>query len=285
MSGGAYAFAPIVDEAAGVVRFVAGGRDARGRSRLGLVTVAWGEHPRVAGYSAEPVLDLGEPGAFDMDGVSYPCVVDAGDELRLYYAGWNKLGADVPFVTQLGLATSRDGGATFSRASRAPLLPRTDAEPIGVGSSCVERDGDGWVMYYTRLLSWDAAQRPATPYYNLWKARSHDGVSWQRLGVNVVAHAPGEYALGAPSRHDWDGRKQLYFTARGHRYRIFVAEQAAGGGAFVRAPEPLRVPASSWDDDMQCYPHVVAIGGRRYLLYCGNGYGRAGVGYAEWVAP
>jgi hypothetical protein len=282
MAGGAYAFAPVV-EPSGIVHIYAGGRDARGRSRLGVVTLEWDERPRVVDVGATPVLDLGEPGSFDMDGVSYPWIVRADGEVRLYYAGWNKLGADVPWVAQLGLAISRDGGATFARVSRAPILSRTDREPIGVGSSCVERDGDGWTMYYTRILSWDVAERPAKPYYNVGQARSADGVAWERLDVNVIGHEPGEYALGAPSLHEWEGRKELYFTARGNRYRIFVAQRGADG-AFRRLAAPLAIPPSDWDDDMQCYPHAVTIGGRRYLLYCGNGYGRAGVGYAEWVA-
>jgi len=32
---------------------------------------------------------------------------------------------------------------------------------------------------------------------------------------------------------------------------------------------------------MQCYSRTVVVGGRHYLLYSGNGYGRAGIGYAE----
>jgi hypothetical protein len=281
MAGGAYAFFPVV-EPSGVVRIYAGGRDAQGRSRLGVVTLEWDERPRVVDVSTAPVLDLGEPGSFDMDGVSYPWVVRADGELRLYYTGWNRLGGDVPFVTQLGLATSRDGGSTFARVSRAPILTRTDREPIGIGSSCVKRDGDGWTMYYTRMLSWNVAERPAKPYYNVWQAHSADGVSWERLDVNVIGHEPGEYALSAPSLHDWEGRQELYFTARGHRYRIFVAERGADG-VFHRRAAPLSIAPSGWDDDMQCYPHAVAVGGRRYLLYCGNGYGRAGVGFAEWL--
>ena len=38
--------------------------------------------------------------------------------------------------------------------------------------------------------------------------------------------------------------------------------------------------AEEWDSEMQAYPAVFDRGGRRYLLYNGNGYGRSGVGYA-----
>jgi hypothetical protein len=282
MSGGAYAFFPLV-EADGVVRLFAGGRDERGRSRIGIVSIAWGDPPKVLDVTPAPVLDLGQPGCFDMDGVAYPCVLRSGPDVRLYYTGWRKLGADVPFTTDVGLAVSGDDGRSFARVSRAPLLPLTDSEPIGVGSSCVVPASDAaWTMYYTRLLSWDISQKPPKPFYNIWKAVSREGAAWQRLDVNVISHDRDEYALGAPSFHRWGDTAQLYFTARGHRYRIFVAHQQPDG-SFRRLPAPLHIPPQDWDDDMQCYPHVIAVRGRRYLLYCGNGYGRSGVGYAEWA--
>ncbi len=71
MSGGAYAFMPVV-EANGIVRFFACGRDDLGRSRIGILTYQWGDTPKLLDVTAEPVLDLGDAGCFDMDGVAYP---------------------------------------------------------------------------------------------------------------------------------------------------------------------------------------------------------------------
>jgi predicted GH43/DUF377 family glycosyl hydrolase len=280
MSGGAYAFFPIV-ESDGTLRFVAGGRDKDGRSRLGVVTMEWGDQPRVTHVTPDPILDLGEPGAFDMDGVSYPCVMPSERGIFLYFTGWRRLGGRVPWTTDLGLAQSDDSGKTFRRLSRAPLMPPTDEEPIGVGSVCVVPSESAWSMFYTRLLSWDIEAQPARPNYNVWRASSSDCIMWRRDGVNVIPHEPGEYALGAPSFHRWDGQEQLYFTARGSRYRVFVAVRGEDGN-FRRVPGPIQIESTDWDSEMQCYPHVREIRGRRYLFYCGNGYGRAGVGFAEW---
>ena len=47
-----------------------------------------------------PALELGEPGAFDDRGVMASCVVEAGDELHLYYIGY----------TDGGRRPVRDGG-------------------------------------------------------------------------------------------------------------------------------------------------------------------------------
>jgi hypothetical protein len=281
MSGGAYAFMPLV-EPDGIVRFFACGRDDQGRSRIGIIRFKWGETPKLLDVTRDPVLDLGDPGCFDMDGVAYPYLVQSHGRLLMYYVGWNKLGGRAPWVTNLGLAVSDDDGSSFKRVTRAPILPRTNDDPIGSASSCIVPHGDGsWTLYYTKLLSWDAGMTPPGPCYNIWKARSTDGVSWSPLNQNVIGHDKGEYALCAPCLHRFGDQTVMFFSARGHRYRLFAAP-AAADGSFRKINQPLRIVPGDWDDDMQCYGHVVAIHDRCYIFYCGNGFGRAGVGYAEW---
>jgi WbqC-like protein family len=77
------------------VRLFVAGRDTTMRSRIGVVTRQWLEQPRVVAISPQPVLDLGDLGAFDMDGVSYPWMVENGTELWMYYVGWNRLGGEI----------------------------------------------------------------------------------------------------------------------------------------------------------------------------------------------
>jgi hypothetical protein len=283
MSGGAYAFMPLV-ESGNVVRFFACGRDDLGRSRIGTISYKWGATPQLTDVSSDPVLDLGEAGCFDMDGVAYPYLVRDGNRLLMYYVGWTKLGGRAPWVTNLGLAVSNDNGKSFVRASRAPIIPRTDDDPIGSASSCIVQNArDSWTLYYTKLLSWNETSDPPGPCYNIWKANSSDSVAWTPSNENVIGHEPGEYALCAPCLHRFGDQTVMFFTARGHRYRIFAAIQALDG-TFHRAKEPLRIKPGEWDDDMQCYCHVVTIENEVYMFYCGNGYGREGVGYAKWRA-
>lgn len=282
MSGGAFAFAPMV-EAGNVVRFFACGRDDAGRSRIGTISFEWGPTPKLLHVSSDPVLDLGEVGCFDMDGVAYPYLVRQGSRLLMYYVGWTKLGGRAPWVTNLGVAVSDDNGNSFTRVSRAPIIPRTSDDPIGSASSCVVQNAEhSWTLYYTKLLSWNETTEPPGPCYNIWKAHSSDGVSWTPTNENVIAHEQGEYALCAPRFHRFGDHNVMFFTARGHRYRLFAAVEQPDG-TFRRIKQPLRIAPGKWDDDMQCYCHVATIGNEVYMFYCGNGYGREGVGYARWT--
>jgi hypothetical protein len=136
-------------------------------------------------------------------------------------------------------------------------------------------------MFYTSFLRWE--RRPEGPrhYYHIREAYSPDGINWARSGrVIVDLIPPDEYALGAPDVAVCDGHRTLYFTTRGDRYRLFAAVEDLNG-EWTRLPNALEIPRSDFDSDMQCYPRTLVFGSRQYLLYSGNGYGRAGIGYAE----
>jgi hypothetical protein len=282
MSGGAGAFFAM-SGSNDTVRLFLTGRDKTIRTRIGIVTLQWSKTPEVLDVAREPVFDLGALGNFDMDGVSYPWIVETGGALFMYYVGWNRLGGEIPFRNQIGLAVSEDGGKNFRRVTRAPLLPLTDSEPIGSGSCCVEQVPGGWRLYYTNFLRWE--RRPDGPrhYYHVREAFSKDGVHWERPGKVVIDLVPpDEYALGAPDLDLSNDRRVLHFTARGLRYRLFASVEASDG-AWMRLPGHIEIPRGAFDSDMQCYPRTFKFRGTTYLLYSGNGYGRAGIGYAEWT--
>jgi hypothetical protein len=282
MGGGAGAFFAM-PQGKDTVRLFLTGRDKTIRTRIGIVTLHWAERPQVVDVTREPVIELGELGSFDMDGVSYPWLVEHEGALFMYYVGWNRLGGEIPFRNQIGLAVSEDGGKSFKRVTKAPLLPLTDAEFIGSGSNCVEKVPGGWRMYYTSFLRWE--RRPEGPrhYYHVREAHSKDGIHWERPGKVVVdLIPPDEYALGAPDLDVHDGSRVIYFTARGHRYHLFASVEGKDGD-WTRLPGHLEIPRGEFDSDMQCYPRSLRFQGKTYLLYSGNGYGRAGIGYAEWT--
>lgn len=282
MGGGAGAFFAMPYDP-GTVRLFLTGRDKTIRTRVGIITLKWDQRPQVVDVTREPVIDLGESGAFDMDGVSYPWMVEHDGALFMYYVGWNRLGGEVPFRNQIGLAISEDNGKSFRRVTRAPLLPLTDAEPIGSGSHCVEKVPGGWRMYYTSFLRWDRTPEGPKHFYHIREAYSKDGIHWERPGKVVVdLIPPDEYALGAPDLDSWGGNRMIYFTARGHRYRLFACQEGKDGN-WIRLPGHLNIPSGDFDSDMQCYPRTLRFHDRTYLLYSGNGYGRAGIGYAEWT--
>src|SRR5438045_5021843 len=144
-----HAFVPTVHPVrfAGCVRILYASLDEKNYGRLGWVDLAPDSLIEVVGRSNGPILDLGEPGTFDDSGVNASCIIEDAGVHYLYYIGWQRC-ERVPYLVLTGLAVSTDGGATFRRKSRVPLMERTTEEPFLRANPCIIRDGGGWRMWY-----------------------------------------------------------------------------------------------------------------------------------------
>jgi len=71
----------------------------------------------------------------------------------------------------------------------------------------------------------------------------------------------------------------IFRTRSDQSYRIGYAESLDGTG-WKRMDESAGIDYSNsgWDWEMIAYPFVYDHGGRRYMLYNGNGFGRSGLG-------
>jgi hypothetical protein len=159
------------------------GRDRLNRSLIGYVEIDINDPQQILELAEKPVLGLGNLGAFDDNGVSPTWLVNHGGQKYLYYFGWNK-GSLVRAAEVSGLAISKDGGRTFERHSRAPIIDRTDREPyLILVISCILIEGQTWRMWYDSADEW---QNPELPRYNIKYAQSNDGIYWQRDGTVSV---------------------------------------------------------------------------------------------------
>ena len=107
--------------------------------RIGYVDLDADDPARVLRVSPRPVLDIGAPGAFDENGILPTAVVPHQGKLYLYYVGY-QLGQQVRYYQFQGLAVSADGGESFQRVRRTPVLERSDAEMLNRTSAFVMRD-------------------------------------------------------------------------------------------------------------------------------------------------
>lgn len=97
--------------------------------------------------------------------VAAPAVIDAGDQLVLYFEG----GRDQAAAT--GRATSRDGGTSWQKYAENPIAPLV--------RPTVARTRDGWLMY---------GVLPGEP--GIWRATSPDGLAWTLDEAPVLLPRP-----------------------------------------------------------------------------------------------
>lgn len=279
-SSASASFAMPSSDGSEVYRIYVNGRDAQKRSLIGVVEFDL-KRLEILKISKHPVMGLGEQGAFDQNGTSYPYIVPFKDTYFMYYVGWVQA-VQVPWVNGLGLATSKDG-LKFKRYSRAPILHRDNDDFIGMGSCCVLIEHDKFKMWYSRFERWVKDQNQHKHYYNIKYAESEDGIHWKKnskICINFKDYS--EYAIAKPCVLKCKDKYLMWYSYRGKSYRIGFA-LSNDGHDWTRKDEMAGIDVSEeeWDSEMICYSYVFRNGGYVYMLYNGNGYGASGLGLAR----
>lgn len=237
----------------------------------------------------QPVLELGKRGTFDEFGTYPVSVIRDGAEIRAYYAGWTRC-ESVPFNAAIGLAISRDGGETFQRLGDGPVLSYTPDEPFLLGSPRIRRFNGRWQLWYVAGKEWRMTGGKPEPVYKIRMATSDNGVDWVKHGRDLIADKLGEHECQAcPDVMFRNGQYHMFYCYRDiHNYKSREGGYRIGYAVspdmmdWRRNDELMGISPSEtgWDSEMVNYPHVFDMDGATYMLYQGNGMGRAGFGLA-----
>jgi hypothetical protein len=122
----------LIKKSGGTVRIYFSPRDEQGRSQASYIEVAADDLQRVLKVHDEPLLELGEIGAFDDSGIMPSCLVEARDKVYLYYIGWNR-GVTVPFRNSIGPPSLLTAAALSSAPPRGRFW--TDRRPTPISSA------------------------------------------------------------------------------------------------------------------------------------------------------
>jgi len=277
-----HAAVPIAEKLDGdIYRIYCSVRDRQNRSQLAYFEIDITHPQKTIRLSKKPMLTYGELGAFDESGAMASWIVNHNGRRYLYYIGWT-LGVSVPFYNSIGLAISEDGGKTFSKWSKGPIICRDDKEPYFVGSLCVRIDNALWRMWYLSCVKWVMESGKPKHYYHIKYAESKDGIQWEKTGIVCIDFkSEDEYAISRPCVMMENDEYKMWYSHRGKSYRIGYAE-SKDGIHWERKDEEvgIDVSESGWDSEMVEYPFVFDHEGDRYMLYNGNGYGKTGIGLA-----
>lgn len=269
-----------------VYRVYFSSRDGHNRSHVGFFDIDLDAPDRIISAGPQPVLAPGPLGCFDGDGVYAECAVRRGTEVRLYTVGVITAHPTPLFYASIGLATSTDGGDTFHKHSRAPIMSLSEHDPCLVTAPFVMVEGGRWRMWYVSCVKWTQESHGLQSHYHVKYAESDDGISWRRDGrVCITFEGPHETNIARLwVVRDGDRYSGWYSVSGSGGYRIGYAE-SADGLTWTRLDHLAGMTRSSsgWDSEAQAYPAVVRHGDRWFMFYNGNSFGRDGIGLA--VAP
>ncbi|HZY20072.1 MAG TPA: hypothetical protein VFE82_16495 [Ramlibacter sp.] len=260
--------------------------DEQGRGRPTFIDVAAEDPTRVLRVADRPLMDIGQPGTFDDNGLMAVSIVASADRLLMYYAGF-ELCTHVRYRIFTGLAISRDGGESFERVSRVPVLDRSSQELYFRCGPFAMLDGDAVRLWYVGGSEWTELNGKPMPIYDLRYLESRDGVHWPNQGRVVMDITdPDEHGFGRPwILRDAAGGYRMFYSIRKRSaaaYRLGYAE-SADGLDWKRIDEQMGLEPSpgEFDSDAIMYSAVIEAAGRTWCFYNGNNFGATGVGVAE----
>ena len=271
-----------------VIRVFASFRDPKGVGRIGYVDVSAENPSEVIGVADQPVVDVGDRGMFDDNGVILGDVLRVDNQVYLYYVGF-QLVEKVKFLAYSGLAISEDGGNRFHRVSRTPILDRAD-EGVYIRAihSVIHEDGL-FKVWYAVGNGWEVIGETEFPQYDINCIESEDGVTFPTEGVKCVLNdrTNSEYRIGRPRVYRSDAGYVMNYTY-GTTDGRYQAGQAfsSDGREWLRDDESfsLKPSGTGWDSKHLSYPSVIKTPkGRIFAFYNGNNMGKDGFGYAELV--
>jgi predicted GH43/DUF377 family glycosyl hydrolase len=265
------------------IRVYYASKDADGYGRIGSVDLDAQNPGTILDVVPEPVLDLGELGAFDDCGVVPNAILDVAGDKYLYYQGFQR-SHKVPYLTFTGLAICRAGSKVFEKVSRTPITDRTHEEPFIRSTCSILGQNGSWKMWYVSTVKWTQDEHGLHYICVIRYATSSDGVAWKTsAAVCLEPDLQDEYAVGRPSVVYDDGKYKMWYSIRSFRrlYRIGYAE-SKDGIQWLRKDDEAGIEPSreGWDSEMICYPFVVDVNEKRLMFYNGNGRGATGFGYA-----
>ena len=267
------------------IRVYCGARDDEGRSRIGYIDLNARYPSEILRISDKPVLDLGNPGMFDDNGVILGDILRIGDVLYMYYVGF-QIPLHAKFLACSGLAVSRDGGESFQRIQCTPVADRVPNAPFGRCFHSVIYQNGIFRVWYSVIYGWEYIDGKPYPQYDIRYTESPDGIHFHdEEGIHCLGVGPGEYRIGRPRvilRPDGLYEMRYTFDTLKKEYISGIAYSRDGIHWERRDEEAgLQKSAEGWDSEMACYPVELDTPYGTYLFYAGNGMGAGGFGYAR----
>ena len=272
------------------LRIYAGFCDEKGISRLGFIDVSAENPKKVLDVSTTPLLDVGIPGTFDDNGIVPVSIVEIKGEVLLYYVGF-QLGVAVDYFMFCGLAISKDGGKTFYRYRKTPILDRTDEDLFARAGVFVLRESQKWHLWYVGSVDggWAQFNNRNYPLYTIKYLHSDSGKEWSNhSGQKCLSFKNKlEHGFGRPFIFKENQVYKMIYSIRtlnqGQTIGYAESEDLRN---WIRKDEGLKFvgKADEWEKTDNSYPAIFKFKEKTYLFYNGNGMGKGGFGYAELIA-
>jgi hypothetical protein len=227
-----------------------------------------------------------------------PCLHYIDGQWHLYYSGRSDdVGNGLQGFRGIGLATSKDG-LHFERYSAKPVLDGggvdgfLDNQGIAGGGRITEMHDEKGALYrmdYTLAVGHPSPDLLVDQEKHAAVAYSRDGITWFDRKIILSPRREAHYenaAVIALNRWKTASGYRAVYAGIGSQFGAYsICEATSSDGENWERGEPgqnlaLEPRGEGWESQMVEYPNVLVEDGKLRLFYCGNGYGKTGIGTA-----
>lgn len=262
-------------------------RDINNKSRISYIEVEAANPINILYEHDKPIIDLGKLGTFDQDGMMLSSIINVGDMKYLYYFGIRKM-LDIPNQNMIGLIIY--DGETYKRYSDGPILGISPNDHYYVATPYVLLDNDVFKCWYMSVKEWKIINNKPEFFYDIKYAVSHNGIDWITNNTPCIQLKDLEGGISSPCVLRIDNYYEMYYSYRNFydyklnkdcAYKIGYAKSL--DGIKWQREDNLTFNSSlmnsyMFDNIMMCYPNVIIHDNIKYMIYCGNEFGKCGIG-------
>ena len=274
----------VVDD---IIRIFFASRKENNESKISFLDVRKDDPREIVYIHEKPILLNGPPGSFDEHGLMPSSIYKYKDIYYLYYSGWSRR-TSVPYSNLTGIAKSKDC-IKFEKIFEGPILSTNKLEPFSATSPCVQRLNNDFLMFYCSGTDWIKINGKFEHTYDIKLARSRDCLNWTQNGKTIIPQSSKKEAITRPFLMINEDSYYMFYCFRGSDdFRDGLESYKIGYSYSRDLVEWIRKDnvnfegiQENWESNMMAYPSILSNGEKTYMFYNGNGFGKAGFGFAE----
>lgn len=278
---------PIVMEDLGVVRVYYSSWDNTQRGKIFYSSFSLNDPTKHIISCSNPVLDIGEPGTFDSDGVAPASVFRHKNKITLFYQGFQRTCYKKVNIVFSGMAISslfnhfeRIGGVPFLDRNYLELCLRSAPFALPISKEKFK------IWYTSSSTTWKECKNKtywdSYPLYDIGYIKSDDLDKHGPSGVGYCCSLRRDNELGVS--RPWviyeNGIYKMWFSSRSEEvpYKLGYAESEDGVHWYRFDDSEIGIYSGDrYDDEMICFGAVIDIRKERYMFYNGNSHGKDGI--------
>lgn len=216
------------------------------------------------------------------DGIMPSCFLKSLKGFIFYFCGWSKI-KNYPFHQEIIYSKMNEKNIKLEKRFYKINLKKNN--PLYVTNPFIIKVKKRYLMFYLSALKWMKNNNKKISKYGIKIAKSNNLKKWSTSKKYLFPLDEfSEIAQARPVVFFYKKFYWLFYSSRKSRFDYRIKFSKSKDCLKWSRPQFCRFRNSSlWCNQMKAYPYVFKFNKKIYMLFCGNQYGKNGIGLAKLI--